>query len=349
MKILLFNWQCIRNPLGGGAEVHMHEIFKRIVAMGNQVTLYCCTHPELPNDENIDGIQIHRRGKREWFNFLVPKIYRDVINDGYDIVVDDINKIPFYTPLFVKKHPILAISHHFFGKSILRQAGLIGGSYVLAAEKLVDWVYKSTHFAVVSQSTLDEFISRGFDPNKLSKNKKNVSSRDTSFITPTQQNETNVEQLNPNDRLPTLREQMKIIADKQAEIEVDVEVIKSEISLIKAELVELKSNLMNNGKIEPKQIFTGEPTPKIQKIPQKQIEEETFILPDEAVKDTPQKKHNNNLKPFNIKPSKNNDNKPQSINKRNEENIITKNSKEQNITDQTEKTHSKQNQISTKI
>jgi len=134
-----------------------------------------------------------------------------------------------------------------------------------------------------------------------------------------------------------LREQMKIIADKQAEIEVDVEVIKSEISLIKAELVELKSNLMNNGKIEPKQIFTGEPTPKIQKIPQKQIEEETFILPDEAVKDTPQKKHNNNLKPFNIKPSKNNDNKPQSINKRNEENIITKNSKEQNITDQTEK------------
>jgi len=167
MKILLFNWQCIRNPLGGGAEVHMHEIFKRIVAMGNQVTLYCCTHPELPNDENIDGIQIHRRGKREWFNFLVPKIYRDVIDDGYDIVVDDINKIPFYTPLFVKKHPILAISHHFFGKSILRQAGLIGGSYVLAAEKLVDWVYKSTHFAVVSQSTLDEFISRGFDPNKF--------------------------------------------------------------------------------------------------------------------------------------------------------------------------------------
>ena len=167
MKILLFNWQCIRNPLGGGAEVHMHEIFKRIVAMGNKVTLYCCTHPELPADEVIDGIEIHRRGKREWFNFLIPKIYKSVINEGYDIIVDDINKIPFYTPLFVKKHPILAISHHFFGKSILRQAGIIGGSYVLLAEKIVDWVYKNTHFAVVSQSTLDEFVSRGFDPKKF--------------------------------------------------------------------------------------------------------------------------------------------------------------------------------------
>lgn len=164
MKILLFNWQCIRNPLGGGAEVHMHEIFRRIVDMGNKVTLYCCTHPDLPSDEVIDGIEIHRRGKREIFNFLVPKIYKSVQNDGYDIVVDDINKIPFYTPLFVKKHPILAISHHFFGRSIFRQASLIGALYVVAAEKMVDFVYKRTRFSVVSQSTLDEFVARGFDP-----------------------------------------------------------------------------------------------------------------------------------------------------------------------------------------
>lgn len=209
---------------------------------------------------------------------------------------------------------------------------------ILKNTNIANWlILASVIVILLSACTTPQSVGYNMKPKKLSKNKENVSSRDTSFITPTQQNETNVEQLNPNDRLPTLREQMKIIADKQAEIEVDVEVIKSEISLIKAELVELKSNLMNNGKIEPKQIFTGEPTPKIQKIPQKQIEEETFILPDEAVKDTPQKKHNNNLKPFNIKPSKNNDNKPQSINKRNEENIITKNSKEQNITDQTEK------------
>lgn len=167
MNILLFNWQCIRNPLGGGAEVHMHEIFRRIVDMGNKVTLYCCSHPGLPEDEVIDGISVHRRGKRELFNFLVPKIYHSVKNNGFDIVIDDINKIPFYTPLFVKKHPILAISHHFFGSSIFKQAGIVGATYVLLAEKLVDFVYKKTKFAVVSQSTLDEFISRGFDRNNF--------------------------------------------------------------------------------------------------------------------------------------------------------------------------------------
>lgn len=116
------------------------------------------------------------------------------------------------------------------------------------------------------------------------------------------------EQNNYRDRLPTLREQMKLIADKQIEIEVNVDIIKSEISLIKAELVDLKSSLMTDGKITQKQIVTGEINSKPNKISKKQIEEETFLLPDEAVQNvTPQK--NTKEKPIIIKPPKKSDNK----------------------------------------
>lgn len=162
MKILVINWQDIKNPFSGGAEVHLHEIFKRIAAWGHDVTLFCCKHPDLPDDEIIDGIKVIRRGGRNFFNYLVPKYYKKrFINEHYDIIIDDINKIPFYTPLFVKQ-PLLAISHHFFGKSIYRESGLFSGLYVNLAEKIVDLVYRKTKFAVVSQSTLDEFLSRGF-------------------------------------------------------------------------------------------------------------------------------------------------------------------------------------------
>lgn len=65
-------------------------------------------------------------------------------------------------PCFVKK-PLLAISHHFFGKSIFKEAGLISGSYVYFSEFLVNYIYKKTPFAVVSESTLDEFVERKFD------------------------------------------------------------------------------------------------------------------------------------------------------------------------------------------
>jgi len=162
MNILIFNWQDIKNPFGGGAEVHLHEIFKRIVKMGHNVTLICCKSSGLSDEEIIDGIRVLRFGNRNTFNYSVPKLYKKFIKtEIVDIVIDDINKIPFYTPKFVK-HPLLAISHHFFGKSIIVEAGLIKGLYVLVAEHLVNNVYKSTPFAVVSQSTLDEFLRRGF-------------------------------------------------------------------------------------------------------------------------------------------------------------------------------------------
>jgi glycosyltransferase involved in cell wall biosynthesis len=164
MKILIINWQDIKNPFGGGAEVHLHEIFKRISAMGHEITLLCCEFEGCKKEEIIDGIKVIRHGSRSLFNFGVKKYYRRHFEgQDFDIVIDDINKIPFYTPLYVKK-PILAISHHFFGKSIFRETNPIAGLYVFLAEKLMDFVYKKTKFVVVSQSTLDEFISRGYNP-----------------------------------------------------------------------------------------------------------------------------------------------------------------------------------------
>ncbi len=167
MKILVINWQDIKNPFGGGAEVHLHEIFKRMAAMGHDITLFCCRWEGSPELENIDGIRVIRKGSRNLFNFKVkPEYLSRFSHEGFDLVIDDINKIPFYTPRFVKG-PLLAISHHFFGKSIFREAGLIRGLYVYASEKLVDTVYSNTPFVVVSESTKQEFIDRGFDAAKF--------------------------------------------------------------------------------------------------------------------------------------------------------------------------------------
>ena len=168
MKILIFNWQDTTNPLAGGAEVHLHEIFKRIVAMGHDVTLYCNHYDKAPKEESLNGIRVIREGGRNDFNVYVPlRYFTRFRKEKFDIIIDDINKIPFYTPLYVKG-PLLGISHHFFGKSIFREIGYIMGSYVYAAEKVVDCVYKSTPMVVVSDSTLKEFVARGFKKENFS-------------------------------------------------------------------------------------------------------------------------------------------------------------------------------------
>jgi len=161
LNILAINWQDITNPLGGGAEVHFHEIFKRVAAAGHQVTLLCCSYAGAPSFEMIDGIRVVRSGSRNLFNYYVPRLYRSLCaQNRFDIVIDDINKIPFFTPLFVREPP-LAIAHHLFGKSIYLEAPFFPASYVWASEKLVPLIYRNTRFAVVSESTRQELQRLG--------------------------------------------------------------------------------------------------------------------------------------------------------------------------------------------
>ena len=160
-NILVINWQDITHPLGGGAEVHFHEIFKRVAAAGHKVTLLCCCYESAPEEEILDGIRIVRRGTRDFFNFYVPGAYRTLAAaEKFDIVFDDLNKIPFYSPWFVKE-PVVALAHHFFGKSIFLEVSVQYALYVALSEFLVRCVYRKTPFAVVSESTRQELQNWG--------------------------------------------------------------------------------------------------------------------------------------------------------------------------------------------
>lgn len=167
MKILAINWQDISHPLGGGAEVHLHEVFKRIAAQGHHVTLLCSKYPGAKKDEIIDGIQIVRVGNRPFFNFFVPYWSRKLIaQKKIDIVIDDINKIPFFTPLFIQQ-PILGIIHHLFGKSIYAEINFIMATYVWLAELWIPRVYQNISIVVASFSTRSELIVKGMSNKRI--------------------------------------------------------------------------------------------------------------------------------------------------------------------------------------
>lgn len=161
LRILVINWQDIRNPLSGGAEVHFHEIFRRVAAMGHPVTLLCSFFAGAAPEEEIDGIRIVRSGSRNFFNFSVPAAYRRLRRrQAFDVVIDDLNKIPFFTPCFVRE-PLLTIVHHLFGRSIYLEASLLPASYVYWSERLALRIYRRTPFAVVSESTRAELRQLG--------------------------------------------------------------------------------------------------------------------------------------------------------------------------------------------
>jgi glycosyltransferase involved in cell wall biosynthesis len=163
LNILVLNWQDITNPLAGGAEVHLHEVFERIAAMGHKVTLFCHSFPGAAREEMRNGIRIVRKGNRSLFNFVVPLAYFTRFKqERFDVIVDDINKIPFYTPLWAKE-PVQAVTHHLFGKSIFLETIYPFALYVHLCEKLIKPVYRNVHFIIGSPSTYQEYRDWGFD------------------------------------------------------------------------------------------------------------------------------------------------------------------------------------------
>jgi len=168
LKILVFNWQDITNPLAGGAEVHLHEVFERLAARGHEVTLFCHHFDDAPREEMRNGIRIIRKGGRFLFNFHVFFEYiRRFRKEGYDVVIDDVNKIPFYTPLYVRE-PVQGVTHHLFGKSIFLETIFPLAAYVYLAERLIKPVYRNIHFIIGSPSTANEYLDWGFPKDKVS-------------------------------------------------------------------------------------------------------------------------------------------------------------------------------------
>jgi glycosyltransferase involved in cell wall biosynthesis len=167
MKIFVINWRCIKNPLAGGAEIYFQEIFKRIVTRGHSVTQLAVQFDNASEQEIIDGIKVIRIGTKNTFNFAV---YRELPylleQDNYDIVIDDLNKIPFYSPWITKK-PVLALMMHLFRKSIFSETSLPFASYVYLAESLIPWCYKRNNFAALSESSKQDLVNMGIRPDKI--------------------------------------------------------------------------------------------------------------------------------------------------------------------------------------
>ncbi len=116
------NWLDLKNPQAGGAEVHFFEIFKRLGAEGDEVTLICSGWPEAPRRATVDGLRVLRCGGRQTFALCGRSAVRRALREGsYDVVVEDINKLPLYLTT-VTRLPVYVIIPHLFGTTAFREA-----------------------------------------------------------------------------------------------------------------------------------------------------------------------------------------------------------------------------------
>ena len=161
MNILVVNWQDWQNPFAGGAEVYLYEIFSRIIRMGHRVTLLCSRARGQCRHEFIDGFEILRIGGRSNFNFIVPFALRALLRHrAVDVIVDDLNKIPFYSTAVTRKR-VLPTLMHLFRSTIFRETNPLFATYVYVTERLIGVFYRRANFVAISQSTAQDLRDIG--------------------------------------------------------------------------------------------------------------------------------------------------------------------------------------------
>jgi glycosyltransferase involved in cell wall biosynthesis len=161
VKLLVINWQDLANPQSGGAEVHLHEIFGRLAGRGHHVTLLCSGFPGARAVDEADGMRIHRTGGRHSFTLAAAPYYRrHLARERFDVVIEDLNKVPLFTPWWVRS-PLVLLVHHLFGSTAFREASAPFAAATWLLERPIPLVYRGLPAQAVSESSRDDLVERG--------------------------------------------------------------------------------------------------------------------------------------------------------------------------------------------
>jgi glycosyltransferase involved in cell wall biosynthesis len=149
----------------GGAEVFTHEVAKRWVKRGHEVTLFTSEFLGCKREEILDGIRVVRHGSRLGVYLWAKRAYRRRFSkESFEVVIDEINTRPFFMPGIVRNDvktvalihqlareywfyetpfPVSYLGYHFLENSWLRK-------------------YVDVPTVTVSESTKQDLESLGF-------------------------------------------------------------------------------------------------------------------------------------------------------------------------------------------
>ncbi|MCE2422257.1 MAG: glycosyltransferase family 4 protein [Gemmatimonadetes bacterium] len=157
------NWQDRQNPQAGGAEEHLHRTLAPLAERGHGITLLVSGFGGCTPRTRLDGLDIHRAGSRYTFSFAAPVYYRErLAHRSWDVVLDNINKVPLFTPWWTEA-PVVSLVNHLFGATAFREANPLLASATWMLERFLPLAYRGVPTIAVSRSTRDDLVARGLD------------------------------------------------------------------------------------------------------------------------------------------------------------------------------------------
>jgi glycosyltransferase involved in cell wall biosynthesis len=154
------NWRDITHPRAGGAEKVTHEIARRWIAWGHKVTLFCASYAGAQSEDTIDGVSVIRRGRQQTVHWEAYRHYRCLFRGRCDVIIDEVNTIPFFTPLYVSE-PVIMYSNQLAREVWRYEAPFPLSTLGYMAESLYLRAYCRTPIMTISRSTENDLRALG--------------------------------------------------------------------------------------------------------------------------------------------------------------------------------------------
>ncbi len=161
MKLLFLSWRDPRNPKAGGAELYTHEVARRLVARGDSVEWFVAGFPGAAPREEVDGVRIVRAGRQWSVHTHAYRHYHAARQMDFDAVIDEVNTIPFFTPLWARI-PSLILIYQLAREVWWHESVFPINAVGYAVEPSYLRLYRKTHALTISASTETDLRHLGF-------------------------------------------------------------------------------------------------------------------------------------------------------------------------------------------
>lgn len=159
----MLSWRSPGDPQAGGAEVFTTEVLRRMVDRGHEVVWLGARYPGSEATETVDGIRIVRMG-RQWSVHVRAWRWLRHRRGEFDVVVDQINTLPFCTPLYLpaaqRRLLIFQTAREYWWRQTRGLFRLVA-PFGYAAEPWYLRLYRATRAMTISDSTRDELVGLG--------------------------------------------------------------------------------------------------------------------------------------------------------------------------------------------
>jgi glycosyltransferase involved in cell wall biosynthesis len=160
MRIAFFNWRDMGDPRAGGSEVFAHRVLA-LLAKSHKVTLFTSGSRGRPERETIDGVEHVRFGGRFSIYALSYPCYKKHVEGRYDIIIESINGVPFFTPLFARER-VVSFIHQLTRENWYSGLPLPLAFIGYHVEDLLLAPYHGRLALVPSESTRSDLLRLGF-------------------------------------------------------------------------------------------------------------------------------------------------------------------------------------------